>query len=132
MARRRVLSAAAKLAAQRLKLEFGSLGRLRTSGSEFEFSIPAPAGSRAGHLIAFSNGDDLWVRFAPPRLCYCLDDADGMLSIMRQLMADQVVFKVVMKGTAWLETTLVRPPHKVRAQPGQRVRLVSWSGNFDN
>jgi hypothetical protein len=132
MAQRAHLSTTAQGAAERLQLEFGSVGTLDTRKGELEFSIPAPTGSRAGHLVAFSNGDDLWVRFAPPYLCYAVDDKDEMLSVLNQLIAEQIAFKVVMSGDEWVETTLVKLPHGLETQPGRSFQLVSWSGKYDH
>lgn len=94
---------------------------------ELEFAVPAPTGSAAGHLVAFSNQGVLWVRFGPPNMCYPADDENEMISLIRRLTADEIVFKVVMKGEDWVETTLTKP-HDNPELPGHSVRLISWSG----
>ena len=104
---------------------------LDTRDGELEFAIPAPSESAAGHLVAFSHENSLWVRFSPPRMCYPADDEDELVSLIRQLTTDQVLFKVTMKGDEWVETTLARPQENVESLPGHSVRLVSWSGRFD-
>ena len=78
-----------------------------------------------------SNKNDLWVRFSPPHMCYPVDNEVEMTSIIKQLTADELMFKVVMKGEEWVETTLTIPKPKCESKPGLTVRLVSWSGRFD-
>jgi hypothetical protein len=104
---------------------------LDTRDGELEFAIPAPVGSAAGHLVAFSHQNNLWVRFNPPRMCYLADDEDELVSLIRQLTTDQILFKVTMKGDEWVETTLVRPEEKTESLPAHSVRYVSWSGKLD-
>jgi len=71
------------------------------------------------------------VRFSPPNLCYPADDENEMVSLIEQLTADKVVFKVVTKGYEWVETTLSKPQEKPESISGHSVRYVSWSGRFD-
>ena len=126
------LSPAAQRAWRRLELEFPSWTmHLSTRDGELEFAVPAPTGSAAGHLIAISNQDELWVRFSPPNMCYPADDENEMISLIRRLTADEIVFKVVMKGADWIETTLTKPYEKSESLPGHSVRLISWSGKSD-
>jgi len=126
------LSPMAKRAWKRLESGFPSwMAHLDTRDGELEFAVPAPLGSSAGHLVAFSNDDQLWVRFSPPNLCYPVDDEKEMVSLIEELTADKVVFKVVMKGDEWVETTLAKPHEKPESISGDSVRFVSWSGKFD-
>ena len=126
------LDPVARSARKRLEAEFPLWAvYLDTRDGELEFAVPAPAGSDAGHLVVFTYGNDLWVRFSPPRMRYAIDDEDEMVSIIRQLTADEAVFKVITKGDEWVETTLMRPHDKCEPIPGHSVRCVSWSGRFD-
>ena len=126
------LSPVAKRAWKRLESGFPSwAAHLDTRDGELEFAVPAPLGSSAGHLVAFSNKDQLWVRFSPPNLCYPVDDENDMVSLIEKLTADEVVFKLVMKGGEWVETTLAKPHEKPESISGHSVRFVSWSGRFD-
>ena len=62
-------------------------------GGHVELSLPAPAGSHAGALVAFTCNDaDTWIRFAPPRACYAIDDDDELVRIVRALVAETAVF----------------------------------------
>jgi len=126
------LSPVARQAWKRLESDF-PLGKahLDTSDGELEFAVPAPTGSTAGHLVAFSHQNSLWVRFSPPQMCYLADDENELVSLIRRLTTDQIVFKVTMKGGEWVETTLARPQEKSEVLPGHSVRFVSWSGKFD-
>ena len=126
------LSPAAKQAWQRLESDFPMWKKyLDTRDGELEFAVPAPAGSTAGHLVAFSQQNNLWVRFSPPRMCYLADDGNELVSLIRQLTADQILFKVTMKGDEWIETTLAKPEEKSESLPGHSFRFVSWSGKLD-
>jgi len=122
----------ARRAWRRLEAEFPLwVAHLDMRDGELEFAVPAPAGSNAGHLVAFTNKNDLWVRFSPPHMCYGVDDEDEMVSIIKQITADETGFKVTTKGDEWVETTLTRPHDNCESIPGHSVRFVSWSGRFD-
>lgn len=126
------LSPVAQRAWKRLESEFPLwTAHLSTRDGELEFAVPAPDNSTAGHLIAFSNQDELWVRFSPPNMCYPADDENELISLIKKLTADEVVFKVVTKGKDWVETTLTRSHENAESLPGYSVRLISWSGKFD-
>lgn len=126
------LNPLARRAWKRLEMDFPLwVTHLDCSEGEMEFSIPAPTGSTAGHLVAFSHENQWWVRFSPPHLCYPADDENEMVSLIKQLTADNIVFKVVMKGDEWVETTLITPEEKWESSSDYSIRVVSWSGKFD-
>ena len=120
-----------KQAADRIRGEFPEWSDyINETDGDLEVAIPAPNGSNAGHLIVFNNGNDLWVRFAPPRLCYLVDDVNELVSLLKQLVSDEVVFKLTKKGDEWLETTLVRPTESGQISSAG-VSYISWSGKRD-
>jgi len=126
------LSPIAQRAWKRLESDFPLWStHLTTRDGELEFAVPAPTGSSAGHLVAFSNQDELWVRYSPPNMCYPADDENEMVSLIRNLTADEIVFKVTMKGEDWIETTLTKPHQNIESLSDHSVRLMSWSGKFD-
>jgi hypothetical protein len=126
------LSPAAKHAWKRLESDFPQWKKhLDRCDGELEFAVPAPTGSKAGHLVVFTHQNNLWVRFSPPRMCYLADDENELVSLIRQLTTDQILFKVTMKGDEWVETTLAMPQEKSESPPGHSVRFVSWSGKLD-
>ncbi len=126
------MSPVARRAWKRLASEFPLwTAHLDARDGELEFAIPAPIGSTAGHLVAFSHENQLWVRFSPPNLCYPTDDENEMVSVIKQLTSDNVVFRMVMNGDEWVETTLTKPEGKTESEPGHTVRFISWSGKHD-
>ena len=126
------MSPVARQAWKRLEADFPLWkAHLDTRDGELEFAVPAPTGSTAGQLVAFTHQNNLWVRFSPPHMSYLADDESELVSLIRQLTTDQILFKVTMKGDEWVETTLARPQEKSEALPGHSVRYVSWSGKFD-
>jgi hypothetical protein len=103
-----------------------------TDNDNLEVAIPAPPGSHAGHLVIFTTSDkDLWLRLSPPYTSYRVDDEDEMLSIVKQLLAEQLTLIVITKGGEWAETTLIRPGQEPQLDPGQVARVLSWFGTHD-
>jgi hypothetical protein len=107
-----------------------------TSGEgDLEAAVPAPTGSKAGHLVIFTaKGENLWIRFSPPSMCYSVDDEAEMVTVVRQLVEEKVLFVVVMSGDEWAGTTLARrgePSDLPQLEPNQVAHVVSWSGKYD-
>jgi hypothetical protein len=51
---------------------------------DLEVAVSAPIGSNAGHLVVFiAKGQDLWIRFSPPSMCYSVDDEAELLSVIQ-------------------------------------------------
>lgn len=126
------LSPLAQRAWKRIESEFPSwTAHLNTRERELEFAVPAPTGSAAGHLVAFSNHDELWIRFSPPNMCYPADDENELTSLIKRLTADEIVFKVVRKDGEWVETTLTVPDGRGETIPGHTVQFISWTGMAD-
>jgi hypothetical protein len=102
---------------------------------DLEAAIPAPSGSNAGHLVIFtSKGKDLWVRFRPKSMCYCVRDETEMLDVIRKLLAETALFVVITDSDKWVETTLIRrgePGDLAELEPNEVARVVSWSGKYD-
>ena len=98
-------------------------------------AVPAPAGSKAGHLVIFTDkGENLWLRFGPPRMCYSVDNEAELTGVVRQLLKENALFVVVMRGDEWAGTTLVRrgePSDLPQLEPNQVAHVVSWSGRYD-
>jgi len=106
--------------------------QLILDSGDIEIAIPAPAGSHAGHLVLFtSHGSDLWLRFAPPQMCYSVDDASEMLQIAEGLLAERIVFVRITRDGEWAATTLGRPDEELDLETGQVGEVVSWSGRHD-
>lgn len=101
-------------------------------GGDLELAIPAPPGSRAGGLVIFTNqGKDIWIRYAPPRMCYSVESEAEMHAVIKALLADDAFFVVVTNGDDWIETTLLRPGQEPVLAEGQVANMVSWSGRHD-
>lgn len=64
-------------------------------------------------------------------MCHLVDDEHEMVTVMRKLIADEIVFKVTMKGDEWVETTLADPSEPNESITGHSARFVSWSGKLD-
>jgi hypothetical protein len=109
---------------------FGTRGE-----DDLEAAVPAPIGSNAGHLVVFTaEGQDLWIRFSPPSMCYSVNDETEMLGVIQQLLAETALFAVVTCGDEWTETTLIRqgkPGDLRKLGPNQVAHIVSWSGKYD-
>jgi hypothetical protein len=101
-------------------------------GGNFEVSLPAPAGSRAGALVCRSFADGhVWVRFAPPDACYPVESAEELVAIVKALLDETAVFAVIREGERWAGSTLIAPGAPPPLAPGQRADVFSWSGTQD-
>jgi len=99
---------------------------------DLELAVPAPPGSRAGHLVVFTNeGKDIWIRYAHPHMCYAVDSLEEMDAVIAALLADDAFFVVVTRGDEWIETTLLRPGEEPALVEGQVANIVSWYGQHD-
>ncbi len=109
---------------------FGTCGN-----DDLEVAVSAPIGSNAGHLVVFTaKGQDLWIRFSPPSMCYSVDNEAEMLSVIQQLLAETALFAVVMRCDEWAGTTLIRrgvPGDVPQLGPNEVAYVVSWSGQYD-
>ncbi len=99
---------------------------------DLELAVPAPRGSRAGHMVIFtSGGTDTWIRFSPPRTGYPIGSEGELHAVLRALLADAAFFVVVTDGDDWIETSLMRPGEEALLKEGQVANVVSWSGRHD-
>jgi hypothetical protein len=128
-----LLNALAKRVWTRLLAEYPDWQpHFEAKDGDLEVAVPAPLGSKAGHLIiSTARGEDIWVRYSLPYMSYGVDDEDEMLSIVKELLAEQAAFVVIMSGSEWTETTLLRPGQEPRVESGQVAHVVSWSGVHD-
>jgi len=99
---------------------------------DLELALPAPQGSRAGHLVIFTaRGEDMWIRYSPARACYSVETDREMHAVIDALLADDAFFVVVTDGDTWIETSLLRPGEEPVLAEGQVANVVSWSGRHD-
>ena len=99
---------------------------------DLELSLPAPHGSRAGHLVIFTaRGTDTWIRYSPPQACYEIESDRQLHAVLKALLADDAFFVVVSRGDTWIETVLLRPGEEPVLLEGQTANVVSWSGLHD-
>ena len=99
---------------------------------DLELAVPAPQGSRAGHLVVFTaRGEDMWIRYSPQRACCSVETDTEMHAVVDALLADDAFFVVVTDGDTWIETSLLRPGEEPVLAEGQVANVVSWSGNHD-
>lgn len=98
---------------------------------DFEAYIRAPRTSKAGALVCLSHGSDVWVRFAPPRAVYAIDSTKELVTIVEQLMTNEIVFVLLSKQRKWSGTTLSRGSARPVQGVGESARIISWSGKFD-
>ena len=99
---------------------------------DLEIAVPAPSGSRARYLVVFTvRGEDTWVRFSPPRACYCTGSDRELHLVIEALLRDDAFFVVVTDGDTWIETSLLRPGEEPVLKEGQVANVVSWSGRHD-
>jgi hypothetical protein len=100
---------------------------------DVELAIPAAAGSNAGALVvSTARGEDIWVRFAPPQMCYSVDTDDELLTIVAGLLEDRFTFVHIVDAQGqWSGTTLAKVGQPIELEPGERAAVRSWSGRFD-
>ena len=98
---------------------------------DFEAYITAPRTSKAGALVCLSHGSDVCVRFALPRAVYAVDSAKELVTIVEQLLRNELVFVVLSTQRKWSGTTLSKRSDRPVQGAGESARLISWSGKFD-
>lgn len=98
---------------------------------DFEAHVAAPRTSKAGALVCLSRGSDVWVRFAPARAVYAFDSTKELVTIVEQLLSNEIVFVLLAKQRKWSGTTLSRRSDRPVQGVGESARLISWSGKFD-
>jgi len=98
---------------------------------DFEAYITAPRTSKAGALVCLSHGSDVCVRFALPRAVYAVDSAKELVTIVEQLLRNELVFVVLSTQRKWSGTTLSKRSDRPVQGAGVSARLISWSGKFD-
>ena len=99
---------------------------------DLEISLPAPHGSRAGHLVIFTaQGMDPWIRYSPRQACYAIESDRQLHAVLKALLADDAFFVVVTSGDTWIETVLLRRGEEPVLLEGQMANVVSWSGLHD-
>lgn len=109
------------------KEHFGTL-----EGGDLEIAVPAPPGSKAGHLVIFTaQGNDIWIRFSPAHMCYAVSDLDELFLLLDELLDERALFVVITRSEQWEETTMIRPGQEPHLEPGQEAQVVSWSGKHD-
>ena len=105
--------------------------RHRRQDGEFEASLRAPRGSKAGHLVVITYRGDLWVRLSPPNMCYSVDSRGELASIVRQILTERALFVASYRDDAWTGTTLVRRGAVPKLRRGEVAHVVSWTGRYD-
>lgn len=98
---------------------------------DFEAYITAPRTSKAGALVCLSHGSDVCVRFALPRAVYAVDSAKELVTIVEQLLRNELVFVLLSTQRKWSGTTLSKRSDRPVQGAGESARLISWSGKFD-
>jgi hypothetical protein len=102
------------------------------AGGDIELAVPAPRGSRAGHLVVTTaRGRDTWIRYSPRRMSYPVESDEHLLAVVEALLGDRAYFLVVSNGDEWIETTLLRPGEEPVLAEGHVADVVSWSGLHD-
>ncbi len=88
---------------------------------------------KAGALVVRTvRGEDIWIRFAPPHMCYCADDEEELLTIVDALVDERVMFaRIAGPQDEWTGTTLIAQCARVDLQTGEMATVRSWSGRFD-
>jgi hypothetical protein len=96
-----------------------------------EISVEAPTASRAKALTVLTcHKGDVWVRFAPPRAFYPIDDEKELVRIVKDLLAEQALFVVITCGNEWAGTTLTRPGTKPTIEGGKPLGSGFASGDL--
>lgn len=98
---------------------------------DFEAYITAPRTSKAGALVCLSHGSDVCVRFALPRAVYAVDSTKELVTIVEQLLRNELVFVLLSTQRKWSGTTLSKRSDRPVQGAGESARLISWSGKFD-
>ena len=94
------------------------------------FPLPGLAGRCAARVLRTMEISA--VHFAPSQMWYSVDDEQELITIVDQLLLDEVLFVRTTDATgAWAGTTLGRRIQDLELNEGETATLLSWSGSRD-
>ena len=93
---------------------------------------PSKTKTKIGGLVIQTTQDDkLWVRIYHPFSAYSVDNLEELISLIKGVFADEILWVTAFKEEAWYETTLIQNMEQLEIEPGIVYNVFSWSGNLN-
>lgn len=93
---------------------------------------PSETEAKIGGLIIQTTQDDnLWVRIYHSFSAYSVDNLEELISIIKGVLSDDILWVISFNEEAWYETTLIENMEQLEIEPGIVYNVFSWSGNLD-
>ena len=114
--------------------EFPELEKYTNADSDhLEVDIPSPNGTSIGGLVIQTTAEEnTWVRIYPPCSGYSIDTIPELLSIVKGVLSDQILWVTGFKDNEWVETTLINSLEDLETEEGVMYNVFSWSGKNDH
>ncbi len=97
-------------------------------------TIDKPSETKAqigGLVIQTTQDKEIWVRIYQPFSAYSVDNLEELISIIKGVFADEILWVTAFKGMEWYETTLIQNMGQLEIEPGIVYKVFSWSGKLD-
>lgn len=94
--------------------------------------MPAENGAPIGGLVIQTTAEKaIWLRNYHPCSAGLMDDVDQLISTMKAVFADQLLWAIGYEAGEWVETRLYNKGEPLAAEAGVSYKILSWSGSYD-
>lgn len=107
-------------------------GKANQETEFLELEIPSIGiGNIGGVVIQTTEDNDIWLRNYFPYSACSVDDSKELVTLLKEIFEDNMIWIIGMKEGEWIETTLARKLDDVDLEDGVTYNVLSWSGSLD-
>ena len=118
---------------KKIYYHFQELKNVQNGTSNFlELDITSVNNSSFGGLvIQTTDKNDIWIRNYHPYSAYPVDGIEDLITIMKGVFTNTILWVISFKEDEWLETTLTKEEINIETEEGITYQLLSWDGKAD-